>query len=256
MLFRSVTIAETNLSSAKLKLIQAENAVNLAIAKLNNVMGVPYIERYDVLDRLQYKPINLTFEQAIDTARDSRPELKLAEIRVEGTNQTVKLTKKSYFPTISLEGQYQRGGKSWNSNYGYNFGAYLTFPSINAMLIRNEIKEAKYLYDKELANARNTQNAIYLEIQNAYLQLEEKRNQLPVAILQVKQAKENYELSYGRYRVGEASPTELKDAENSYEQAQLTYYTALYEYNSAKALLEKSIGKNIVDDDDIVEMEP
>lgn len=251
-----VTIAETNLSSAKLKLIQAENAVNLAIAKLNNVMGVPYIERYDVLDRLQYKPINLTFEQAIDTARDSRPELKLAEIRVEGTNQTVKLTKKSYFPTISLEGQYQRGGKSWNSNYGYNFGAYLTFPSINAMLIRNEIKEAKYLYDKELANARNTQNAIYLEIQNAYLQLEEKRNQLPVAILQVKQAKENYELSYGRYRVGEASPTELKDAENSYEQAQLTYYTALYEYNSAKALLEKSIGKNIVDDDDIIEMEP
>lgn len=251
-----VTISETNLSSAKLKLIQAENAVNLAIAKLNNVMGVPYIERYDVLDRLQYKPINLTFEQAIDTARDSRPELKLAEIRVEGTNQTVKLTKKSYFPTISLEGQYQRGGKSWNSNYGYNFGAYLTFPSINAMLIRNEIKEAKYLYDKELANARNTQNAIYLEIQNAYLQLEEKRNQLPVAILQVKQAKENYELSYGRYRVGEASPTELKDAENSYEQAQLTYYTALYEYNSAKALLEKSIGKNIVDDDDIVEMEP
>lgn len=251
-----VTIAETNLSSAKLKLIQAENAVNLAIAKLNNVMGVPYIERYDVLDRLQYKPINLTFEQAIDTARDSRPELKLAEIRVEGTNQTVKLTKKSYFPTISLEGQYQRGGKSWNSNYGYNFGAYLTFPSINAMLIRNEIKEAKYLYDKELANARNTQNAIYLEIQNAYLQLEEKRNQLPVAILQVKQAKENYELSYGRYRVGEASPTELKDAENSYEQAQLTYYTALYEYNSAKALLEKSIGKNIVDEDDIVEMEP
>ena len=251
-----VTIAETNLSSAKLKLIQAENTVNLAIAKLNNVMGVPYIERYDVLDRLQYKPINLTFEQAIDTARDSRPELKLAEIRVEGTNQTVKLTKKSYFPTISLEGQYQRGGKSWNSNYGYNFGAYLTFPSINAMLIRNEIKEAKYLYDKELANARNTQNAIYLEIQNAYLQLEEKRNQLPVAILQVKQAKENYELSYGRYRVGEASPTELKDAENSYEQAQLTYYTALYEYNSAKALLEKSIGKNIADDDDIVEMEP
>ena len=51
-----VTIAETNLSSAKLKLIQAENAVNLAIAQLNNVMGVPYIEKYDILDRLQYQP--------------------------------------------------------------------------------------------------------------------------------------------------------------------------------------------------------
>ena len=249
-----VTIAETNLSSAKLKLIQAENAVNLAIANLNNVMGVPYIEKYDVSDRLQYKPINLTFEQSIDIAREARPELKLAEIKVEEANQTVKLAKKSFYPTISFEGQYQRGGKSWNSNYGYNIGGYLIFPTINAMLIRNEIKEAKYIYDRELANARNTQNTIYLEIQNAYLKVDEKRNQLPVAILQVKQSKENYELSYGRYRVGEASPTELKDAENTYEQAQLTYYTALYEYNSARAQLEKAIGKNIVDDGDSVDL--
>lgn len=249
-----VTIAETNLSNAKLKLIQADNSVNLAIAKLNNVMGVPFIERYDINDKLQYKPVNMSFEEAIDTAREVRPELKLAEIKVEGVNQTVKLTKKSFLPTLSFEAQAQRGGKSWNSNYGYNIGGYLTFPTINGMLIRNEIKEAKYLYDRELANAKNTQNAIYLEIQNAYLTLEEKRNQLPVAILNVKQSKENYELSYGRYRVGEASPTELKDAENTYEQAQLTYYTALYEYNSARAALEKAIGKNI-QEDEIVQLE-
>lgn len=250
-----VTIAETNLSSAKLRLIQAENGVNLAIANLNNIMGVPYIEKYNIVDRLQYKPINLSFEQSIDIAREARPELKLAEIKVEGANQTLKLAKKGFYPNLSIEAQYQRGGKSWNSNYGYNVGGYLTFPTINGMLLRNEIKEARYLYDRELANARNTQNAIYLEIQNAYLKLEEKRNQLPVAILQVKQSKENYELSYGRYRVGEASPTELKDAEITYEQSQLVYYTALYEYNSARAQLEKAIGKNIVDDEDSVELE-
>lgn len=249
-----VTIAETNLSNAKLKLIQADNSVNLAIANLNNVMGVPYMMKYEVPERLQFKPVNLTFEQSIDIARESRPELKMAELKVEEARQTVKLAKKSFFPTISLEGQYQRGGRHINSNYGFNAGAYLTFPAINGMLIRNEIKEAKYLYDKELANARNTQNSIYLEIQNAYLKLEEKRNQLPVTILQVKQAKENYELSYGRYRVGEGNPTELKDAENSYEQAQLNYYTALYEYNSARAQLEKAIGKNIAESDEVIEL--
>ena len=146
-----VTIAETNLSNAKLKLIQADNAVNLAIAKLNNIMGVPFIEKYDITDRLQYKPVNLTFEQAIDTARESRPELKLAEIKVEGSHQTVNLTKKSFLPSLTFEGQYQRGGKSWNSNYGFNIGGYLTFPAINAMLIRNEIKEAKYLYDEKIS---------------------------------------------------------------------------------------------------------
>lgn len=250
-----VTIAEVNLSNAKLQLIQADNAVNLAVAKLNNVMGVPFIDKYNVQDRLKYQPVDVTFNKSVEIARDARPELKLAELKVESANQTMKLVKKSYFPTLSVEGQYQRGGKSWNSNYGYNIGGYLNFPTINGMLIKNEIKEARYLYDKEIANAKNTQNSIYLEIQNAYLTLEEKKNQMPVAILGVKQAKENYELSYGRYRVGEASPTELKDAQINYQQAQLTYYNALYQYNSSKAALEKAIGKNLTaETSDVVEL--
>ena len=250
-----VTIAEVNLSNAKLQLIQADNAVNLAVAKLNNVMGVPFIDKYNVQERLKYQPVDVTFNQSIEIARDARPELKLAELKVESANQTLKLVKKSYFPTLSIEGQLQIGGKSWTSNYGYNLGGYLNFPTVNGMLIKNEIQEARYLYDKEIANAKNTQNQIYLEIQNAYLMLEEKKNQMPVAMLGVKQAKENYELSYGRYRVGEANPTELKDAQINYQQAQLSYYNALYQYNSAKASLEKAIGKNLVpNQSDIVEL--
>lgn len=250
-----VTIAEVNLSNAKLQLIQADNAVNLAVAKLNNVMGVPFIDKYNVQERLKYQPVDVTFNQSVEIARDARPELKLAELKVESANQTLKLVKKSYFPTLSIEGQYQVGGKSWTSNYGYNLGGYLNFPTVNGMLIKNEIQEARYLYDKEIANAKNTQNQIYLEIQNAYLMLEEKKNQMPVAMLGVKQAKENYELSYGRYRVGEANPTELKDAQINYQQAQLSYYNALYQYNSAKAALEKAIGKNLISNEsDIVEL--
>ncbi len=250
-----VTIAEVNLSNAKLQLIQADNAVNLAVARLNNIMGVPFIDQYNVQERLKYQPVDITFNQSVEIAREARPELKLAELKVESAKQTMKLVKKSYFPTLSVEGQYQRGGKSWNSNYGYNFGGYLNFPTINGMLIKNEIKEARYLYDKEIANAKNTQNQIYLEIQNAFLKLQEKKNQMPVAMLNVKQSKENYELSYGRYRVGEASPTELKDAQINYQQAQLSYYNALYQYNSAKAELEKSIGKNLTaNEDDIIEL--
>ena len=117
-----VTIAEVNLSNAKLQLIQADNAVNLAVARLNNIMGVPFIDRYNVQERLKYQPVDVSFNQSIEIAREARPELKLAELKVESAKQTLKLVKKSYFPTISVEGQYQRGGKSWNSNYGYYFG--------------------------------------------------------------------------------------------------------------------------------------
>ena len=251
-----VTIAEVNLSNSKLQLIQADNAVNLAVARLNNIMGVPFIERYNVVERLGYEPVNIDFKKSIDIARDARPELKLAELKVESAKQTIKLLKKSYFPTLSIEGQYQIGGREWTSNYGYNLGGYLNFPTINGMLIKNEIKEAKYLYERQLASAKKTQNDIYLEIQNSYLTLQEKKNQMPVAALNVKQAKENYELSFGRYKVGEASPTELKDAQIAYQQAQLNYYGALYQYSLAKAELEKSIGKNLTaNTNDVVELD-
>ncbi len=240
-----VTIAQANLSNAKINLIQAQNRVNVALAELNNVMGVPYIEKYNIDQKLEYTPMQISFEDAICIARNARPELKRAEILVEQARQSVKLAKKAFFPSIDATGEYMRGGKHWTSNDGWNIGLALDFPMINAALIRNQIKEANYLYDRELANAQKTQNDVYLEIQTAFLNLNEKRNQLPVAEIQVKQAIENFELSFGRYKVGEASPIELREAENTLRNAQLTYFNSLYEYNTARAQLEKSIGQNI-----------
>ena len=244
-----VTIAEVNLSNSKLMLIQAKNAVEIAIAKLNNTMGLPYTNRYRISDNLRYLPCDITLNDAISVAKESRPEFQLANIKIEEARQNVKLVKKSYFPTITLEGQYQKGGRSWTSNYGYKFGGYLNFPTINGMLIRNEIKEAKALYSREQANALNTHNNIYYEIQQAFYSMLERKNSIPVAFLGLKQAKENYELSYGRYKVGVGNPVELKEAQVQYQDAMLKYYNSLYQYNFAKAELEKFIGKNLAEDE-------
>ena len=240
-----VTIAEVNLSNAKLTLIQAENAVDIAMAKLNNTMGLPYFNKYKISENLRYEPCDVSLEAAIKVAQESRPEFQLAEVKVEEARQNVKLVKKSYFPQLSVEGQFQVGGRTPASNYGYNFGGYLNFPTINGMLIKNEIKEAKALHSKEQANAINTKNNIYYEVQEAYFSLKEKKNKIPVAFLGMKQAKENYELSYGRYKVGVGNPIELKEAQVQYQNAQLTYYQTMYEYNTARATLEKVIGKNL-----------
>lgn len=242
-----LTIAEVNLSNAKLGLIEAENQVKIAMATLNNAMGTPYFNQYLIKDKLYYNPCSISLKEAIDVAKESRPDYKLSVSKVETARQNLQLTKKSWFPQLSVEGQYQIGGRTFTSNYGYNLGGYLNFPTINGMLIRNEIKEAKSLYAREQANAISTQNDIYLEIQTAYYSLFEKKSKIPVATLTVKQAKENYELSFGRYRSGVGNPVELKEAQVQYKDAQLNYYNTLYQYNIARANLEKAIGKNIVE---------
>jgi len=249
-----VTIAEVNLSNAKLNLIQAENAVDIAMAKLNNTMGLPYSNKYKLTENLRYDPCDITLDKAIKTAQDSRPEFLLAEVKVEEARQNVQLVKKSFYPQITAEGQYQIGGSHPTSNYGYNYGGYINFPTINGMLIKNEIKEAKALYSKEQSNAITTKNNIYFQVQQAYYALTEKKNAIPVAFLGLKQAKENYELSYGRYKVGVGNPIELKEAQVQYQNSMLTYYQTMYDYNAAKADLEKNIGRNIANGE--IELKP
>ena len=240
-----VTIAEVNLSQAKMRLISAKNLINTSVANLNNIMGVPYIEKYNIKGELGYTPLNLSFTDAIQKAYDSRPELKRAEIEVEQALQNVKLQKKSYFPQLEFDGHYQEGGKHWTSNNGWQIGVYLNFPIINGAMIYNQVKEANHLYNKQLALAKKTQNDIYLEIQKSYLKLHEKENQLPVATLQVKQAKENYRISEARYKVGVSSPIEMREAQNTLAESELQYYKSLSEYNIAKSELERCIGINL-----------
>ena len=241
-----VTIAEVNLSNSKLLLIQANHSVELAMARLSNAIGLPYSSKYHISDNLKYNPCDITLEGAIKIAQKSRPEFQIADIRVEEAKQNVKLAKKAYFPQLTAEGQFQVGGRHPTSNYGYNFGGYLTFPTINGMLIKNEIKEAKALHEKEKANASGTKNDIYYQVQQAYFSMIEKKSSIPVAFLGLKQAKESYELSYGRYKVGVGNPVELKDAQTQYQDALLQYYNTLYQYNSSRAELENFIGKNLV----------
>ena len=243
-----VTIAEVNLSNSKLTLIQAQHAIKTATAKLNNSIGIPYTINYNLADKLRFNECSINLKDAIKISEKSRPEFHLAEVKVEQAKQNIKLVKKAWVPQFNIQGQFEVGGRHPDSNYGYSWGGYLNFPTINGMLLKEELREARVLYSKEQANANNTKNNIYLEVQNAFYSLDEKRNKIPVAYLGMKKAKENADLSTGRYKIGVGDSIELRDAQVDYKNAQLTYYYTMYEYNSAKANLEKSIGKNISDE--------
>jgi len=61
----------------------------------------------------------------------------------------------------------------------------------------------------------------------------------------MEKAQENFELTSGRYKVGYGDVIELKDAQVALSQAKLNYYQTIYDYNSARANLEKSIGQTL-----------
>jgi len=237
-----VTIAETNLSNAKLSYIKADNAVKLAYANLNNAIGIPEVLNYAIEDNLVFKKYDISFETALETAFKNRPDLKSIADKKLAATETIKLQKKDYLPEITGSTSYGVGGLDFDFDPGWSIGANISIPVLNVALTKNKIKEAEY--NLELTKSKEEmlkQNAL-LEVQEAYLSIIEAEKSIPVAEQTVKQAKENYDIAVGRYKNGVGNPIEVKDAELTYRNSELTRIKALYDYNIAVSNLERAMG--------------
>ena len=105
-----------------------------------------------------------------------------------------------------------------------------------------QVEEARATYKKDAADLEKTRQNVYLEVKQAYIQLNNAKESVPVARLSMQNAEEQYNLASGRYKVGLGDVIELKDAETTYRNAQLDYYNSLLNYNIAAANLERVVG--------------
>ncbi len=241
-----VTIAAANLADARANYIEASNAVDLAISRLNNIMGTPFIEPYTIDTSIPFQETDVTMRGAVEIANKARPDMKIALAEIERANQYVKYTKKSYFPQLSVAADLSMGGrKNFTDKSWYTFGGYLNFPVINPVSVVSQIKQAKAELQKQQYDTTSAINDIYYEIQTSYVMLTDARQRMNATKAALKEAKESFELSQGRYKAGVCDAIELKEAQITYENAKLAYISNIYTYNSAKASLEKAIGQSL-----------
>ena len=241
-----VLFAQTNLEEARAELISANNNIDIAFSKLNNAMGLPFVDPYMIDTSISFEPVSVTMKECIEIANDSRPDLKGAMLNVDAANQAVKLSWKTMFPKLEVQANWATGGiDDWTDKTWYNIGGFLTFPTVNPVLLRNQVKEAKAQYEAMQYDTKAQLNDIYYDIQNVYTRLKDAKSRIPVAKTAMERAQENYELTSGRYKVGYGNVIELKDALVALSGAKLTYYQTINEYNSARANLERSIGQTL-----------
>ncbi len=237
-----VLTAEYNLGNAKLNLIKAKNTLKIAYVQLSNAMGTPEISDYDVIDNLKAKAYDIAVEEAVNTAFETSPELLASKKKADASELLVRSTKRAFTPNIQGFASYSRGGKRVDTDYGYQFGAELSYNTVNLMLLKKQVDEAKATYKKDLADYENTKQTVYFNVKEAYITLTNAQESITVAKLSMDQAKEQYDQASGRYKVGLGDAIELKDAETTYRNSQLEYYSTLLNYHVSAANLEKLMG--------------
>lgn len=240
-----VTTAEYNLGNAKVNLIKAKNTLELAAAELANAVGIPELENVILKDKLNSKAYNVNFQDLLKTAEKSRPALLASKKLMDAAELNIRSAKRAFSPDISAFGSYNQGGRQIDSDYGYQFGVQLNYNALNLMLLKKQVDEAKAAYKKAVADYEQQRQNVYLEVKSAYISLLNSHDSIDVSKLALQQAKERQYQAFRRYQVGLGDAIEFKDAENSYLNAQLDYYSNLLNYNINAAELERVVGAPI-----------
>jgi len=237
-----VTKAEVDLSNSKLNLIKTVNALRIAVATLNNAMGVPNAPEYDIEDNLSYQSVVITFEDAIGTAYKNRPDLASVILKKQAAESSIILAKKGYYPALNGNASYNWTGEEFPLDEGWNVGVTLSFPIFSGFLTRHKVEEARANLNILSANEESLRQEIFLDLQQAYLNLKGAEESIPAAETVVKHAEENFELANGRYAAGVGNPIEVTDARVGLSNAKSFYIQALYDHKIALASLEKATG--------------
>ncbi len=240
-----VTTAQYNLGNAKVNLIKAKNTLELAAVELANAVGIPQMENVTLKDQMNTKMFDVNFPDLIKTAEESRPSLLSAKKKMDAAELNIRGAKRAFAPDLSAFGSYDHGGREIDSDYGYQFGVQFSYTSLNLLSLKKQLDEANATYKKYAADFEQEKQNVYLEVKSAYISLLNSHDSLGVAKLALQQAKEQQYQAFRRYQVGLGNAIEFKDAENTYLNAQLSYYSNLLDYNVNAAELERVVGAPI-----------
>ncbi len=238
-----VTTAQVNLNNAKLNLIQAQNALKISKHTLLNVMGI-YNEEPDFEVELKDTAVeyNITARQALEEAYKNRPDLVSYQFAVESARQNVKLSRTGFTPQLNANASYGWSGKNFPLYDRWSYGASLSWAIFSGLSTYNKVEQSKANLQGAYANLSSAKQNVLLEINSAYVQMQDASSSIPVAELTRRQAQENYDLAVGRYTVGVGNYIEVKDAESTLSDAKLSYIKAVYAYNLAVAELKRAMG--------------
>jgi outer membrane protein len=237
-----VTKAEVDLSNAKLALIRAENTVRIARVNLNNAIGVPAAPEFTLENNLLYNKYEISFDEALQQAYENRPDLRSLMLKEASANQSVELAKTGDYPYVTGNASWGYGGNEFPVDKGWNVGALLNIPVFSGFLVKNQVAEAKANLDVVKSNEELLKQQVRLEVEQAYSNMTEAAERIVTAQLTIRQAEDNLELANGRYATGVGNPIEVTDALVAVSAAKISYISALTDYKTAQASLEKAMG--------------
>jgi outer membrane protein len=243
-----VSFAQVNLSEAHLLLIRAQDNLKQSFADLTRALGVdtPPVE-YLLADTAQAAAPPPDTETLVGQAIQNRPDLSELRLRYQAAQKFEAAEKDLKRPNVSLiavGGALPYLGQNPRvAPQGYEAAALnVEIPIFNGHLFSAREQAAHYEALAANQRLRDLQQQLEHDVRVAWLTVSNAYQRIPVTKELLGQANLALELAQGRYNLGLASIVEVTQAELSLTQAQIENVNATYDYQSAFAVLQYTLG--------------
>ena len=255
------------LANSTLTATQADNNTRLALLTLTQLLELPSPEGFNIvrpnLDNLENlgnlgDPSSLPTPDAIYAeALGIKPEILSQQLKLKGTEHSIKIAQAGNYPTLSLSGGLGTNyyttsgfksdgfGSQLKNNFSQYIGLNLSVPIFNRFQTRNQIRSARISQENQQLALDNTKKTLYQDIQKVYYnalnaQAKEKASQQAVAT-----ANDAFHLTQAKYENGKATITEFNESKNNYLKAESDLVQARYENIYQQALIAFYRGKDL-----------
>jgi outer membrane protein TolC len=238
--------AEAELAAAQEQLLTAQNAVALAKAALNQLLGRPTnapIEVAPLPEPITPSSEALQTETFLTQALAHRPELRSAEAQIQAAQERVNFAKADKNPLLFLSSNYQRQTETgFSRDYAWSVNLIVQFPIFDSGRRESVLQEQEALLQQALAQREQLQRQIALEVEQAVRNYQVALQRLNTARAALASAEEAFRLARVRYEAGVGTQVEVLDAQVALTQARANEVRALYDAHKAFARLVYATG--------------
>ncbi len=238
--------SQVTLADSQQRLLTAENNQTLRASRVNSILMRPLGE--DVRpEEIVGTPIEgMTLEDAWTAAESQNADLRDLDARIRAKQENVESIRGEYLPQV-----YVSGGYEYNENqYMVNQDNWSVIAGVNMSLFAGGSTSAKVGAAKsEVLSLRIARekllDAVRMEVQAAWLDVQSSQKKIQVALAAVGQAQENLRLQRLRFQEGVGTSTDVLDAVTLLTTAETNSWKASFGLKRAEAALLYATGRDL-----------
>ena len=242
--------AQVQASARQQELIERRNQLALAQTRLALAMGAAADVEYQPKEALEERTLPpVDVNQLEKTALEKRPDLKRSEWERSAQDKSVSMAKAAFGPRLNAFGSWEENSHSvgWTGANSWVAGAELQFDLFAGGSKRAALSREKAMQERAAAGYAGFQDAVRLEVRQAYYQLDAAQQQVKVARGAIAQADESLRINQNRYEGGLSTVTDMLRVEEAAHRAKADYWQAVYRMNASFAGVELAAGTLNVD---------